>query len=450
MGFFANVGADFKALPHRITSGAIPAFIVATNIGSAVLIAIAAAEGARVSDFPGFLVMLGLFSVPSFVITFLILSQRLKITLTIMFTVLALLAGGASYKGLVVDSGHGSTPSVPRGYSFGGSSWGESDNPYMPRRSFNGRSRSKPKTGAYWSLIGLFWLVLNISFIWAWEPKYSVSRRRRHSSSEKQQQLYAQVWSELESNNVDKGLWAQLWAENKGDEEKAKATYLKERVSQLLDAGVTGETPIGPLEKRTSDDGQWDSAAVDELFTKGADAVGGDSWLKKVGIAKIVGVIISIGVAGYYFLAPDVASTKRKGSTVGVETPVVLKTVPMPYSGAARTFDSQSRPVTLTIQTSGDQNYLVKLAKPYQKTAVLDVFVRGGNTEKVQVPVGRYEMRWATGKAWYGYDKLFGSETGYSKADKVFEFEKGWSNTVTLYTVSDGNLTTKGIDADDF
>ena len=47
-------------------------------------------------------------------------------------------------------------------------------------------------------------------------------------------------------------------------------------------------------------------------------------------------------------------------------------------------------------------------------------------------------------------DHSAGSETGYSKADKVFEFKKGWSNTVTLYTVSDRNLTTKGIDADEF
>jgi len=60
---------------------------------------------------------------------------------------------------VVVDSGHRSTPSVSRGFG--------SDNPYpRPSYSFNGRSSPKPKTDAYWSLIGLFWLVLNISFIW--------------------------------------------------------------------------------------------------------------------------------------------------------------------------------------------------------------------------------------------------------------------------------------------
>ena len=54
--------------------------------------------------------------------------------------------------------------------------------------------------------------------------------------------LYAQVWREIESKNVDEGLWARLWAENKGDEDKTKAAYLKERVSQLLDAEVDVRT----------------------------------------------------------------------------------------------------------------------------------------------------------------------------------------------------------------
>ena len=423
MRFFANVGADFKAFPQRLTSGVMPLFVFVTGFGPVVYFTVLV--GVLEESWDDLAVPAVIGGLVCLLIVHLILAQRLKITLTIVFTLQILFV-------VSVDE-------FWTGYSL----------PEDPLTLSYIAEEFRDPSEFFIACLMVLWGVLNIIFIWGWKPKYSVSRRRRASSSEKQQ-LYARVWSELESNNVDKGLWAQLWSKNRGNEEKTKAAYIKKRVRRLLDAGVEGETPIEPLEQRASDDGQWDSAAVDELFTKGADAVGGDSWLKKVGIGKIVGVIISIGVAGYYFLAPDVASTKRKGSTVGVETPVVLKTVPMPYSGAARTFDSQSRPVTLTIQTSGDQNYLVKLAKPYQKTAVLDVFVRGGNTEKVQVPVGRYEMRWATGKAWYGYDKLFGSETGYSKADKVFEFEKGWSNTVTLYTVSDGNLTTKGIDADDF
>ena len=50
--------------------------------------------------------------------------------------------------------------------------------------------------------------------------------------------LYAQVWREVESKNVDEGLWARLWAENRGHEEKTKAAYLNERVKQLQEEGI--------------------------------------------------------------------------------------------------------------------------------------------------------------------------------------------------------------------
>ena len=55
--------------------------------------------------------------------------------------------------------------------------------------------------------------------------------------------LYAQVWREVESKNVDEGLWARVWAENKGHEEKTKAAYLKERVRRLQDSTKAEEAP---------------------------------------------------------------------------------------------------------------------------------------------------------------------------------------------------------------
>jgi len=46
-------------------------------------------------------------------------------------------------------------------------------------------------------------------------------------------ELYALAWQELEEQTFDKGLWARLFAENSGDENKIKAAYIKERVEAL-------------------------------------------------------------------------------------------------------------------------------------------------------------------------------------------------------------------------
>ena len=45
--------------------------------------------------------------------------------------------------------------------------------------------------------------------------------------------LYKQAWNELEENNHDIGLWAKVYSICDGEEKKARALYLKERVLEL-------------------------------------------------------------------------------------------------------------------------------------------------------------------------------------------------------------------------
>ena len=207
MSFVANVKADFKALPQRLTSGVMPLFVFVTNMGLFVGTCYAMLEGDTNNNVPvvSLAIYLGFLGLFFLIIVHLILSQRLKVTLTIVFALLLLLqVGGPLYDAMT---------------------YGLSDDVVVERS------------------VPTLWSVLNIIFIWGWKPKYSVSWQRRLSSSEKQQ-LYARVRSELESNNVDKGLWTQLWSKNKGNEEKTKAAYIKSRVSQLLDHVVDDETSI--------------------------------------------------------------------------------------------------------------------------------------------------------------------------------------------------------------
>lgn len=73
---------------------------------------------------------------------------------------------------------------------------------------------------------------------------------------------------------------------------------------------------------------------------------------------------------------------------------------------------------------------------------------------EIDVPLGEYEMRYATGTIWYGEADLFGSKTTYSKAEEFFEFtQEGdyvYGYTVELYHQSSGNLETNNINESEF
>ena len=105
------------------------------------------------------------------------------------------------------------------------------------------------------------------------------------------------------------------------------------------------------------------------------------------------------------------------------------------------------------IKSDGDKNYYVMLADPVSGQQKLGVFVRGGDTVEINVPLGTYEMIFNSGKDWFGKDELFGEFMACEKADTLAVFKetpeayKGCS--ITLYSVEDGNLSTKKIPATD-
>lgn len=56
-------------------------------------------------------------------------------------------------------------------------------------------------------------------------------------------ELYALASAEFNSENRDKGLWAKCFADSDGDENKAKALYLRIRVSRIQELGEQKKTP---------------------------------------------------------------------------------------------------------------------------------------------------------------------------------------------------------------
>lgn len=132
---------------------------------------------------------------------------------------------------------------------------------------------------------------------------------------------------------------------------------------------------------------------------------------------------------------------------------------PLPASGVMYTYGSfggPNRPFEAPFEIKAGQgsHFLVKLVHVGTNQPAMTIFVRSGETVEVEVPLGTFEVRYASGDTWYGDDLLFGPETSYSKADTFFTFEivgnqiRGF--TITLYTVAHGNLKTKAIGASEF
>lgn len=168
--------------------------------------------------------------------------------------------------------------------------------------------------------------------------------------------------------------------------------------------------------------------------------------------------VLFFGFIGYAVFFSDSDSSGRAKSKTSYSTSQSSRPsypeVTRPYSGTVQTFTSASRIAPLTIQTQSGIDYLLKLEDAYTGNQVLSVFISGGRTESIDVPLGNFRIKYATGRNWYGYKYLFGPDTGYNKANTTFEFKNtGYQitgYTLTLYSVSNGNLSTSRIGAEAF
>lgn len=106
----------------------------------------------------------------------------------------------------------------------------------------------------------------------------------------------------------------------------------------------------------------------------------------------------------------------------------------------------RERIAPLEIRTSASQNYLIKLENVSNGIAEMMFFVRGGATANLEVPLGRYRLKYAVGQTLFSEKCLFGVETQYYQTDRMFEFQIS-GNRISGYTVelilqAHGNLST--------
>jgi hypothetical protein len=132
---------------------------------------------------------------------------------------------------------------------------------------------------------------------------------------------------------------------------------------------------------------------------------------------------------------------------MGSETPL-----PLPVTGTHKRKHTTEAVAPLQIKTRGDKHYFVKLVDSVSDKEILTVFVRGGQTAELDVPLGSMKMRYAMGTTWYGDKKLFLHETTYAEAESILHFriegERISGYTVELFLQPNGNLKERRIRPD--
>ncbi|WP_446739809.1 hypothetical protein [Psychrobacter sp. A3] len=172
-----------------------------------------------------------------------------------------------------------------------------------------------------------------------------------------------------------------------------------------------------------------------------------------------IGILASIGIPAYqdYISNRDttIQGTEQNTNISMSEPAETLPTVAKPSSGIyAQNLNGQQAIAPLEIRTDSGSDYYVKVVNAANDNDTLAIYIHGGETVEVEVPLGSYEIRYASGNDWYGDKGLFGIETSYNKADELFTFsDTGYQisgYTITLYQVANGNLQTKSIDESQF
>ena len=127
------------------------------------------------------------------------------------------------------------------------------------------------------------------------------------------------------------------------------------------------------------------------------------------------------------------------------------------YNGQMFKTPSGECPCKITIKTSSGSDYYVYMDDMYGNND-LAFYVVGGNTVTKNIPLGTYKLYYCSGSTWYGVNYKFGDNTVACTSDQLFEFTSSISGDyiyydtweVTLYKVSNGNMSTQTIPMSNF
>ncbi len=115
--------------------------------------------------------------------------------------------------------------------------------------------------------------------------------------------------------------------------------------------------------------------------------------------------------------------------TPGISTEAKLlesgaRPLELPSSGDTRYYNNEEPVAKLFIYSAEGTNYFIKLVDKITGEIAMTIFVRGGESVEAQVPLGTYELRYASGESWYGEKHLFGENTACMKATRTLGFDR--------------------------
>ncbi|MEM7820361.1 MAG: J domain-containing protein [Candidatus Aenigmatarchaeota archaeon] len=177
---------------------------------------------------------------------------------------------------------------------------------------------------------------------------------------------------------------------------------------------------------------------------------------KNWGWYLVLGVIVFVIISSALNPEPARKQTPVLNEPPQKSEPIFTEPIqPLPINGAIKRYvdDEAIAPLKITTRESGN-HYFVKIVDWHTNKLVCTVFIRSGQSVNLDVPIGTYKLKYATGEQWYGTKFLFGPETSYSVADKRFDFEIRGDHvsgyTVELYPQPHGNLRITRISANEF
>ena len=186
------------------------------------------------------------------------------------------------------------------------------------------------------------------------------------------------------------------------------------------------------LPPRPVDPGSYTSGPAKEMPQSGGGKSSNTGCLFTVAVVVIIGLVIAVNNSK----APVHQTTPRP-----LPPPPPLSTIPykplpppvaFPGHGTVTTLVAGPFVAPLTISTSPGGYYYIKLVPIGSKSPAVILYLHGGRSHRTLVPLGTYELKYATGSTWYGSTDYFGPATVYSRADSSFHF----TQTAAGYSVS--------------
>lgn len=145
----------------------------------------------------------------------------------------------------------------------------------------------------------------------------------------------------------------------------------------------------------------------------------------------------------------DTTGLRRLGPALGVAgvSNTDSRSAGVPISHGIVWVDPAQRFVApFLIRTGEGSDYFAKLIDARTGVPVMTMFLNGGTPLEVEVPLGTFRLRYATGTRWQGEADLFGPETTTAEAEADFTFQQtpdGYSGyEVQLIQRKEGNLGT--------